>query len=328
MCNCFISGYYHFHIIIKGEVLKTKVLFVNQPKAQCGVYEYGRLTGTILENGYGNVFYIYREIGSPEQLYSELEKLKYDFVVYNHHPCTMTWLNDGVVARTGIKSATIKHDNAFVFNGSVIIDSDPNGTNGVPRPLYINGINPVFNNDNNIVVGAFGFGFGHKGFSEIITRVNNEFDSAVIRLRLPVNSIVDSSGSHAFSLAAQLRKIPLKNGIKLEISHDYLSHEELIKWLSGHTVNCFLYRNTAGIGTGCSSATDWALASGRPIAVSNDVMFRHLLAVSPQISVDNSTLRDVIGFGTRPLEQFYDNWSWENLYKKYSEIVRSALENK
>jgi len=324
-----------------------KVLFVVQPKAQCGVYEFGYWTGRILfKISYNKLidneqdFYYYEcvEASKPEDLYERLKNKSYCFVIYNHHPLTMSWLNNDVITTTKLPSAVIMHDERKIFNNTVILHPDPtyisNGIDykvGRPIPFFYpenmirdeNGyykIAPVLEN----TIGTFGFGFNHKGFDEVVHKVNEEFDEATVRIRLPLNTIVDSSGSYAYSMRNRLEKIPVKHGIKLEFSHEYLDSQQLLYWLAQNTANVFMYRNSVAHNA-CSSVIDWAIAAGRPIAVSNDGMFHHVHKVEPSICLCKNTLKTIIQNGTVPLEPLYKEWSWENLYQDYGKVINESL---
>lgn len=304
--------------------MKTKVLFVNQPLSQCGVYEFGKLTHKILNSFNGTKKYSFEYVEPKDSI--ELYNHKNDCVaaIFNYHPMTMSWLNEHVIRDLNLPSALMMHDTRTVFGSSVVLHPDPSYiTMGIDykvgrpilKPLEIKPA--VLQN----TIGSFGFGTSYKGFNEVIHKVNQEFDEATIRFHIPLNTIIDSAGSHAFSTRKKLEKIPIKPGIKLEFSHDYLTDEELLKWLGQNTVNVFMYRNSERTRDVCSSVIDWAIAARRPIAVSNDIMFHHLHTVEPSVCLCNNTLKTIIANGTTPLEPLYEEWTWENLYLDYERML-------
>ena len=76
-------------------------------------------------------------------------------------------------------------------------------------------------------------------------------------------------------------------------------------------------------GRGLSSAVDLALAAGRPIAVSDCPMFRHMLAHHPQLNADKNTLSSIIEYGFKPLESMVTAWDSANLVWDYNRIFDS-----
>ena len=56
-----------------------------------------------------------------------------------------------------------------------------------------------------------------------------------------------------------------KNGIELNISHDHLTTEGILKFLSKNDLNVFFYEHQEN--RGISSATDWAISVKRPLVL-------------------------------------------------------------
>jgi hypothetical protein len=256
-----------------------KVLFVNQGLSQCGVYQFGKNTAFILSKFQDLHQFDYIETDNQIDISED-----YQAVILNHHPCTMGWLSNDFFQKD-IHYSVIMHDTRVSFPKAVILHPDPTFTNCYPdyrvgRPIVDFGITPK--KTDGVVIGSFGFGFDHKGFEEILHRTNEEFDEAKIRIHIPFNTKVDPAGHYALRMSRKLHKIPLKDGIKLEVTHDYKNEEELVKWLSENSINIFLYKNTDKISAGCSSTTDWAIAAKKPLMVSTDPMFRHITSVEPE----------------------------------------------
>lgn len=304
---------------------KLKILFVNQPHSQCGVYEFGSLTYKILSSFNDSdkqYAFEYAEPKNSIELYAKKNDCK--AIIFNYHPMTMSWLNEHVVKDVNLPCALMMHDTRTIFGNSVVLHPDPCYTShgvdykvGRPilKPLELKP--KVLEN----TIGTFGFGTSYKGFNEVIAKVNEEFDEATIRIRLPLNTIIDASGFHSFSTRKNLESIKIKPGIKLVFEHNYLNHEDLLRWLSENTVNVFMYRNSGRTGDVCSSVIDWAIAARRPLAVSNDIMFHHVHVAEPSICLCNNSLKTIIQNGTTPLEPLYQAWTWENLYLDYERML-------
>lgn len=94
----------------------------------------------------------------------------------------------------------------------------------------------------------------------------------------------------------------------IEASHQFLSHDALLDWLSQNTINCFFFDKCEG--RGVSSSIDYALAVRRPIA-----MFRHIRKTTSSIVIDEMSLKEIIANGTKPFERYYQEWTKEKLIK-------------
>ena len=74
-------------------------------------------------------------------------------------------------------------------------------------------------------------------------------------------------------LKKQIRNVAHR-GIEVQITEDYMSKQELVNWCSQNTMNVFLYdRDLPGL----AATTDQCITSGRPLAVSDNETFRHVL---------------------------------------------------
>ncbi|MEJ7587331.1 MAG: hypothetical protein WKI04_07185 [Ferruginibacter sp.] len=174
-----------------------------------------------------------------------------------------------------------------------------------------------------VTVGSFGFGTPQKGFEKIIIKVQEEFDDAIIRLNIPSADFGDADGSNARKIAANCRALLRKKGIQLEVTHDFLSDNQMLDFLAQNSINVFLYEATSG--RGLSSATDNALAVGRPLAISNSSMFRHVLKTVPSVRLDTSSLKQVLTGGFEPFQKLLLEWDGTNTRWEYERILDSAI---
>ena len=100
--------------------------------------------------------------------------------------------------------------------------------------------------------------------------------SAVVRINIPQGKDVEPAWKRRFKLYLLKRSIEkVKNpGTEVRITEDYMTKPELITWCSQNTLNCFLYdRDLPGL----AATTDQCIVSGRPLAVSDNETFRHIL---------------------------------------------------
>ena len=71
--------------------------------------------------------------------------------------------------------------------------------------------------------------------------------------------------------------------------------KEMLNFLSKNDLNIFLYEHQGN--RGISSATDWAIAVKRPLAVTKNSMFRHLFHCYPSICIEDNSLKTILANG-------------------------------
>jgi hypothetical protein len=207
-------------------------------------------------------------------------------------------------------------------DASHIFDSDPTAVNGIPRPLEV--YMSIFEPHNIPRIGSFGFGFENKGFQKIIQLVQSQFKNAIITLWIPFATFGDADGSQARKIAKDCRDLISSPTIQLEIRHDFMPEEDVLRFLASNTINVFLYDTFEGSGRGCSSAIDYAISAGRPIAISNSIMFRHVY--SDAICAYKRPLIDIIQDGDVHIRAFKEKWSPDNLFHDiHSRFAQSYL---
>jgi Methyltransferase domain. len=255
-------------------------------------------------------------------------------VIVNYHPTTLPWLNSRVLAQSKVPNVGIMHEvtqevadaataelfafhiapdptlllrNPIVFKTGRLI---PNCRNPHPTPVV-----PT--------IGSFGFGTSGKGFQRLVTEAQRAFDTAVIRLNIPSSFFSDQDGSRARAIAEDCHRLAVKPGIQIEIRHDFMSDEGLLNFLGQNSLNAFLYEYQGD--RGLASVIDYALAVQRPIAVTKSSMFRHVCGVTPAITIEDSSLSDILARGVAPLSRCRMEWTSENLVWDYERIVGEVL---
>ena len=317
---------------------KTTILFVNHKVQKCGVYEFGQSIGNVLIQSKKYNF-IYREADSWEEFYEIYKKEKPSIIIYNHHPCTMGWIGkkNGLIINSHnirVPQIGIIHevtqeiaDNANNIVFDYHIAADPTLLLKNPIVYKTGRLIPRFqsksSNNKQINVGSFGFATNGKGFIEIVEKVQEEFDEAIINLNISYAKFGDENGNNARNIAEIAHKTLKKNGIRLNISHEHLTTEGILNFLSKNDLNVFLYEYQDN--RGISSATDWAISVKRPLAITKSSMFRHLFDCYPSICIEDNSLKTILGNGVVHLERLCEEWSPENLLWDYERIIDELL---
>jgi len=335
---------------------KKTILFISHPKKQCGVFEFGKNIFHAIA-GSKKYEFVWIECDSLDQLYRSIGQYKPAAIIYNYHPATMPWLCNKVgpklyksyvhdidVLQIGIiheitqeiADRATSYRKKFIVGGSqklsnVLFDyyiaADP--TLLLRNPLVFKTGRLIQSYKNNFplpavtTIGSFGFGTPKKGFEKIVTKVQEEFDEALIRLNIPAADFGDADGSNAKKIAAGCKALIQKKGIRLQITHDFLDNKGVMDFLAQNSVNVFLYEDSAG--RGLSSAVDNALAVQRPLAISNSSMFRHILKPVPSVCLENSSLHQIISDGFAPLQQMLVQWDALNTEWEYDRILDAAV---
>jgi hypothetical protein len=310
-----------------------KVLFVSRKADKCGVADYGRRVNEILQKS-KMLSIIWTEIENDYEYINLINEVNPDVVLYNYYGHILPFITDEFLKNyRHIPHIMIYHENTKFFTPTAIIDTDSTKQDipehnfySSPRPLFEN-INFVDIEKNTIpTIGSFGFGFKDKNFPKIAELVCQQFNNAKIRLNIPFATFGDSDGSLALNEVEKIRDVirNYKKDILLEVSHDFLTHDEILKFLAQNDVNMFLYdkHDTRGL----SSTIDYSLSVKKPIAINDSYMFRHINNVTPSINVNNTSIKEIIINGFAPLEIIYDEYSNKNFIKKYEAILTKNYE--
>ncbi len=339
--------------------MSNTVLFVTHRKKQCGVYEFGVNTFNAIKKS-AKYSFVHAECESHEELNNAIASNKPEIIIYNYHPAVMPWVctkvSKGVyknhLANTGITQVGIIHEvtqevsdtataykNSFILGGSAkkinslfdfYIAADPTLLLKNPFVFKTGRLIPSYTNSKTApsvtTIGSFGFATPNKGFEKLVAKVKAEFDEAIIRLNMPFAAFGDADGNNAKKIAANCLALVAGTKIKLEISHDFLSNNQLMDFLAANSMNVFMYEDKNG--RGISSAVDFALAVNRPLAVSDCPMFRHVLKSNPEICCDHDSLKNILSRGNAALHKTISSWDEANLIWEYERIVNAILMHK
>jgi len=298
------------------------ILFLNHKTVNCGVYQFGKRIGVALQDS-EKYDVLYCEINSGKEFEYLISHYNPESIIYNYYPSTMFWLDGSLLEQhRGIAHIGIFHEvPTTIFDYYIHIDPTfiDNGNHfGVGRllPDYTNNTQPP----RIMTVGTFGFGLGGKNYHLLVEKVNDEFDEAVINLHISHAAFGDSEGIGARNWAELCTRYVTKPGIHLNISHNFLSEEVLLDFLAQNTINAFHYDLLYG--RGIASVTDYALAVGRPLAITRSYMFRHIYPTAPEICMEDHSFADIASRGIAPIEQFMV-WNKENFIERFETIYDS-----
>jgi len=306
---------------------KLSGLFINCAEAQCSIYESGKMTFQCLSDSQ-KYRLDYIEINPDKRIVPT----GYDFYFFNYHMVTMDWLDTKSIKKLlpGLKMTVVLEvspNNPFVycspddFDAYCVLDPtlniDRENVFSFPRPLETFDEQAVYEPKEIPVIGSFGFATSGKGFDHLIDAVNKEFDRAVVRINIPYATYADESRDCAKQLAEMCRS-RAKEGIEVQVTHDYMTKPELIKWCGENTINCFLYdRNMPGL----AATTDQAISSGRPLSISKNNTFRHVQKYIKPFPYQ--TLRSAIENTQKDVKEIQTEWSAE----KFRERFEKTLDN-
>lgn len=299
------------------------VLFINSIEPNCGIYQFGSRVHETIKKSL-NVNYIYKEPKSLEEYMSLLNDIKPDYVLLNWYHTVMDWLPFDYDIPSKIPHYFIFHerpirkyyDKMIFFGDYGIKDGYIDSTNSVipeksiilPRPLF--DYTNTFPKNDFPNIGFFGLMISwSKGFDTIVERVNQEFNDAVINMHMVWSPFCDPSRQLITGMKEKCISLNKKPGIKLNITHDLMSNKDLLDFLGKNDINVVIYNQLPQYGL--SSTIDYCLSVQRPVGIDTSTPFRHM--IKDDINIDKHSLKEIISFGTTPLEDLYKKWSPDNL---------------
>lgn len=308
----------------------NRILFVNHRTQQCGVQQAGKRYFDALKHSQRYECH-YIDVDSRFEFEYWASELQPAAVIYNFYSgATMPWFSREMVDgnRSRFKQLCIFHElDLSSFGFDLILHQDPTSTDEgfeyqrLPRAI------PEYDPPKHRpdwgcpMIGSFGFGLGGKGYSEVVERVQQEFDRAIVRLHIPYAAFGDSDGKGAQDCAKDARsRITRPLDISLFVNHEFLSEEMLLHWLVDNDCNIFPYEENYG--RGIASVTDYALAARRPIAITRSHQFKHLWSIDDSFTLEKHSLREIVAMGTEPLEKFHQLWNRETLIAAFEEAFQ------
>jgi hypothetical protein len=292
---------------------KKKVLITNHKDEECGVYQYGkRFVSVLIDSVSSDYEYFYLEVSNKNEFIEKINKILPDIVIHNYLDITMPWYDSEcfhLLKNRNVSQGLIVHNigyaNVFDFflhqHPFFKYKSSEREARNIPK------------------INTFGFAFSFKKYESIVELINASFEEAEINMHLTISKF--------FPNYEELEKIKndcyskiTKSGIKLNISSDFKSNNEILDFLNDADLNIFLYQNYNNY-NGISSVIDYALSVKRPIAICKSNMFAHLHHVNPSICIENSSLKEIIKNGTQPIEHLYLSWGHEKFTESIEKII-------
>ena len=304
------------------------ILIINHDVKQCGVYQYGKRVGNILEKSDKHNF-VYLELNSYDQFDQNLKKYNPEFIIYNWTGGTLPWITPDTVSnlrKQNIHQFLLVHNESNYsqfFDG--YLHQHPYWPEGerdfaIARPLPFYDKNQNIRNDGIIRIGSFGFGLVNKYFHEVCRVVNEQFYNQKVELRLHLTSGVFAGSNQNIDLVQQMchQNITSPN-IRLNITNDFIDDGELLDFLGGNDLNIFFYQQYPNY-NGISSVIDYALAVQKPLAINKSSMYAHIVDAQPSICVEDNSLQNIIDNGFAPLQEKHDSWSNKNFIDTIEKI--------
>jgi hypothetical protein len=288
------------------------------------VYQFGKRIYDIVSKDQ-TVSYGYVEASDITQYRNAVSSFNPDVIVYNWYSCTMPWLQEENVAKDGRPHYFIYHDGGNIrehYDYYLFFGSYPK-TIRVPRDKSILLPRPLFDYEtldikNEILsIGSFGFGQPHKGFTELVSYVNSNYDRAIINLHMTDPYFGDRSGRTREIVKNNCISLNTNPGITLNITDSFMSNTDILNFLAKNDINVFLYQGTS---EGLSSVLDYALSVKRPLALSNNEMFIHVY--KEEIDLSLNSLDDILNKGIEPLKEYYNKWSTDNFTGEFNAIYK------
>lgn len=313
--------------------MKPIIILLNNTAQRCGIYQYGLRTANILMKSKLYDF-LHIEVENEAQLTEAINNHGPVAVIYNHHHFTMPWLNTEVLK----KFPNIKHYGMF-HGEPETLDIDFNylfcdhpyhidtpKSFAVQRPLIEN--NFSFEKPVIPTISTYGLDSAYKGFQKIVKIVNDQFDEAVIRLHISGGFYAEKFGCPMINILSDLCREEMKKpNIQLQITTNFISDMDLLKFLAASSINIFLYDTVTAHKPIMASAVDYALSVKVPLAINNSNMFNHI--ISPpgfqSIRVEDRSIADIIASGTKTVDFYADKWSVTNFLKRHEDILEKTL---
>ena len=242
---------------------------------------------------------------------------------------------------------TLVTNNPIVFKTGRLI---PTYTNSFPVPTIT-------------TIGSFGFATAGKGFERLMIAVQEEFDEAIIRLHIPFGDFADSNAENMVKLCRKLlvkrgiRLITNHEFLSKTQLLDFLAQNTLNAFFYEHgngrgissvVENALAVRRPMAI---TRSNMFRHVLSDNPFTATTSICIEP--ATEPELSRSQEillklkrrwymskshdgfplkwllrsqpTLRQIIENGTKPLSQFYSEWSEPNLIMDYERILNRVL---
>lgn len=310
------------------------ILIINNSEKNCGVHQYGKRFGSIASKSKKYDFK-YFEINSDHEFILKFNEYKPKAIIYNYLSGTMPWLSGELVQlcrNNGVKQYTIVH-NSHYHGFDYYLHQNPYHPHvdsrnfSLARPLFDYTPNNLNTNGDTLHIGSFGFGLTCKHIDKICKIVNYQLSDRKVQINL---HLTEAHFCPNLDTISSIKKDCLdsitSDNIKLNMSHNFLTNDEMLDFLFKNDLNIFFYEKYNHY-NGISSTIDYALSVKKPIAICKSNMFSHIWDANPSICVEDTPLVDIINNGFYPLEQKYNSWTNEKFIHILETIIEKTFEN-
>ena len=296
---------------------------------RCGVYQHGLRMKNMLSKD-DRYELVYREIDSGDAFLKILGEDNPDVIFYNWHWLTIPWLTADHTRSTQAKQIIYHHEHPglipYTFNYDAVLMADMTDIPDArmyscPRPLLESPLLKDIPKNDIFTVGSFGFGLANKGLDQLVKRVGEQFDEAIVNLHLTSAFYGDAQG-HQMLAVSDACRAAARPGIQVNITNHFIPEQDLIDFLRGNHINVFNYDYMSE--RGLSGAADYAMAVDTPFAINSSHMFRHISSRRPDINWDNYSLKEIYELGLEPVRYFQKLWSTDNFRNKVYDLAVGA----
>ena len=303
-----------------------KVLFTNTHEPCCGVHQYGVNLATVLRSSNEHEFF-YCAPGTLDEFLENYIRLKPDVILYNWQAGAGGWMAQVPLPNMPSKQVLVYHDlEARFADFDAILFSDPtmaphDNWHPIGRPIHKSNIPIPGPQEEIFTIGVNGF-IGAWAVN-VMREALSQFSEFKLRLHLPHATYGDQAGNMAAAAEFACRQL-LREGVKIEVSHQFMNWFDLITWLNKNHINCY-FRDKSMHWRGVSSALDAALMARRPIAINKCDAFRHMLDCQPTICVEDRPIYEIFKDGLSPLVKKYSAWDEENVRDQVIKVLEYLL---
>lgn len=297
-----------------------KVVFYNPKPERCGVHQYGKRFFELLKL-IPDIEPHYQEVPSENEIRPEWA----DIAIYNVHQGISNMCKKApFFLGTATKQIGIYHDDgmdapfdAWIFSApSSLIQKENLHLIGRPMPSSWNPEPKVVGHSGRNVLTVGIHGLIGAWAIDMVHRISKMEPECFVRMCLPASDHCDPSGDNAKRMAYVCSEML---GERLEVTHEFMSEPDLLRWLSKNDINCYVRPPLPSLGI--SSALDLALAVRRPIALNKNSMFRHFNDCSPSVFLEDLSITEINSNGLNPLISMYERHDPINVAKEIQAVL-------
>lgn len=317
--------------------LYTKVLIVTDGRnTGCGFYQTGKTLDNLLCQNKLSINYQHHFIKNLTSLEDILSKNNFDAIVVNGTRNTIPYVNKkklknlkipliqfggDISQRLGNDFNRSNFDFWFIDDANYVLYNPyvlKVGKNILPYNFEKNNTKPIYD------AASFGFALPDKGFNKVLD-VAKKLNFNSILLHLPRSDAMDPQGSTQRKIIKELTNKAKNLNLKIEITTELLSKENLVRHLEKSKNLFFLYEDERGKGEQISGVFEYAMSTYRNIYTSNCSMFRHVLYYEPKKLRLEYIIKNKNNLEGLNYKSILNEWSPENFRWYFDLAINNAL---